>query len=329
MVKILSFSEQIKGIEESKGPIPKKEKKDPLKELRIRFIKEIAKRSLIELAVSLAFAGITCAFIATPVGMATVLICAVAAVAINILLRSAASYCKYRIHQLEFKNTPQALDKKMLFQAALGFLNYLVPAAFDSLVYTNAAVVVHEGGHALAAQALIKNPRVNVKVNPFEGGLTSYRFGALTKAGEFLGRSNSKLIIAAAGPVLAIATATVTFGTAIALRKKHPELSRYLKTTAIGDFIQHIFYAISALWTSSAQKSHDFVQLMAGGIHPVAAAVSMLAIPIIVRIGFFIYDKVKESMAEKAAKKAKQSNHEYMIQLPSNKFEKLQLAQAG
>ncbi len=321
MVKILTANEQITGIENVPSHLCslKKEKLNAFKELKNKLIKEIAKKSLIELAVSLAFAGIACLFVATPVGMATLLISAVAAVAINILLRSANAYCRYRFSQLEHVNTSIALEKKQLLQTGINILNYLAPVTFSSLVDSQTrALIVHEGGHALAAGLLVKNPRFQININPFNGAQISYRLGALTKLGEFFGRANTKLIVAGAGPALAVATATIGYGASLVLNKSNPELSRYLNMIAVDVLVAHVLYALSALWTSTTQKSHDFIQLMAGGVHPVAAAISIIALPLIVRIGFFVYDKVKAKAAEKiAAREAIHHGKPYMIQLPT------------
>jgi hypothetical protein len=319
MVKILSKYEQTNDIELK--PCDRKliANEDPSKEHRNKLIKEIVKKTLIELAVSLAFVGIACFFVVTPIGMATLFICAIAAVAINVILRSINSYCMHRIFQLNYSESAAAAVRKARYQTAVNFLSYLAPVSFSGLVDANTReVLMHEAGHALAANILIKKPQTQISIFPLQGGQTSYRLGALSKVGEFFGRANTKLIIAAAGPALSILTATVGLGASLALRNSNPELSRYLSTMSIDSIVQHVFYALSALWTSVAQKGHDFLQLMAGGIHPIIAAISMIALPIIVRIGFFIYDKIKEKIAEKQASVQKQFQH-FKIQLPNSR----------
>lgn len=302
MVRILSINEQIKGIEYKSQDYPLKKRRDSCKEFKIQLAKDIAKRALIELGVGLAFAAVACLFVATPAGMATLLICAVATVAINILLRTGSAYCMYRLFLLKYKESENAEIKRTYFLNLLNFLRYLVPGVFSTLVDANTRdLIVHEGGHALAAHILIKNPRTKITIVPTQGGQTSYRIGALTKIGEFFGRNKSKLIIAAAGPAAAVVTATFTLGVSLSIRKSNPELSRYLKVIAVDSIAQQAFYALSALWVSATNKGHDFLQLMAGGIHPAVAVIAIVALPIIVRIGFFIYDKVKEIIKEREA----------------------------
>lgn len=317
MVKILSINEQINGIEYKSRRYPIKDKRDHCKALRNQLIKEVAKRTLIELTISLAFTAAACIFVATPVGMATLLICAVAAVALNIILRSASAYCMYRITQLQYSDSVNAQIKKANFYTVLNFLRYLTPGIFSSMVDAHTRdLIFHEGGHALAANLLIKNPNSRITIKPLEGGQTAYRLGPLTKLGEFFGRNNSKLIIAAAGPAVSVVTATIGLGASLAIRKSNPEMSRYLKVIAADSIAQQAFYALSALWAPATQKGHDFLQLMAGGIHPIAAVVSIVALPIIVRVGFFIFDKVKEHLAEKA--KARQMGLD-RVQIPPYK----------
>ncbi|MBN9378809.1 MAG: hypothetical protein BGO14_03645 [Chlamydiales bacterium 38-26] len=293
-------------------------RRDPALELKKTLIKEIVKKAFIELGVSLAFAGVACIFVANPIAMATLFICAVAAVAISTLLRGIGAYCTYRLFQLKYDESSESILKKSRFKKCLGFVKYLTPMAFSQLVDHNTrAVITHEMGHALAANILIKNPNTRVSIVPFDGGRTTYRLGPLTKLGEFFGRAKTKLIVAAAGPALGVLTATAGFGASLALRKSHPELSRYLNVAAIDTIGQHVFYALSALWTSAAQTSHDFLQLMAGGVHPLVSAVSIVALPILVRIGFYIYDKIKEKrMAKIQAKEQLHLNKNYSIKIP-------------
>lgn len=275
--------------------------------IRNKIIKEIAKKTFIELAVAFAFTAVACLFVATPAGMATLAICAVSAIGINILLRSLAGYCKYRLLQLQVDPSKKGIEKQKRFEKVLNFLQYLAPLNFSCVIDTNTRdLLIHEGGHALAAQALIKEPNPRISIKPLAGGVTSYRVGALSRLGEFVGRENSKLLIAAAGPALSVGLATASLGFSLALRKSHPELSRYLLMMSAVSIAQHALYALSALWSSKAQLGHDFVRLMGGGLHPVASVATIVALPIIVRVGFFAYDKIKEHLAKKDALKQHQ-----------------------
>lgn len=304
MTAVLNNNSQTISYGNNFQQVDQQERINPFKQLKTKLIKEIAKKSLLELAIALLFTGAACFFVATPIGMATLLTASVVAVAINILLRSTCAYLKYRICQLSMDPSFAMRRKKELMEKVLKVLNYFMPITFATVVDTHTRdLLVHEGGHALAASLLIKNSGARVSITPHQGGSTSYRLGALTNIGEFFGRAKSKLIIAAAGPALAVVTSTVGLGISLAVRKSHPELSRYLKVSAIVSIAEHALYALSAFWTSATQKGHDFLQLMAGGVHPAVSVVSIIALPIIVRLGFLIYDKIKAKIAEKRQEK--------------------------
>ena len=308
MVKFSTINKQTVCLKSRYYKTQPKLKQTPAQEFKTKLIKEIVKKSLIELAVSLAFTVATCFFVATPIGMATLFICAIAAIAINILLRSIGAFSLYNLFLLKHNNSTSAQEKKQLYNN-LYIYQFFAPLTFSLLVDSQTrSLLVHEGGHALATKILVKNPRPHITINPGEGGVTSYRLGALTKIGEFFGRANAKLIIAGAGTALSITTATLGLATSFALRKTNPELSRYLNIMAIDSVAEHVFYALSALWTATTQKGHDFIQLMAGGVHPVVSVVAIVALPLIVRIGFLIYDRVKESAEQKEAQRLRFAN---------------------
>lgn len=274
--------------------------KDSNRALKIALIKTIVKKTLIELAVSLAIAGVTCFFIATPIGMATVFIAAIATVALNIIFRSIGALAEYKIQQLQKKNDPRDQSTLKNYKFVKRITNYLAPITFAvGLDMHTRDVVLHESGHALAANLLIKNPKTKISVQPLNGGQTTWRLGSLTKLGEFFGRTNAKLIVAAAGPALSVCTSIASICASIGLRKSQPELSRYLRIAAIVSIAQHAFYALSALWASPINNGHDFLRLWAGGVHPIVSVISIVAIPILVGAGFFIYEQVKKRREQK------------------------------
>ncbi|KIC73860.1 hypothetical protein DB42_BP00410 [Neochlamydia sp. EPS4] len=279
---------------------------NPCQALKTALIKEIVKKSLLELAIALSFTGLACLFVATPLGMATLLLSTIASLAITTLLRLARAYCIFRVFQLKHSTSRKAVEKKTQFTSWVGFINALIPTAFRQLVDANTReVIVHEGGHALAAKILIKNPLVNVSITPFNGGQTTYYVRSLTTIGQYIGRANSELLIVAAGPALAVLAATAGYSASLALSKSHPELSRYLKTATLSTISQHFLYALSALWTTTSIQKHDFVNLMAAGLSPIVAAISIVALPILIRVGFYIYHRNKGSQKEKTNEKEK------------------------
>lgn len=292
-------------------------KVSPLQNVKNALIKEIAKTALAELVVGLIFAGIACLFVATPFGMATLLIAAVAAVALSIIFRSINAYCSYKMFLLQNPSTQKETDKRSLFSMIGGFFNALALLPFTSLVDSKTRdLLVHEAGHAIAANALIKNPNTRISIVPFEGGQTTYRLGKLSTLGEFFGRENSKVIIAAAGPALAVATATASFAIGSAIDKSNPELSRSMKISGIDSIARHVFYAFSAIKETVKSKANDFSVIWSRGIHPIVSAITMLVIPILVKIGFYIYDKVTESRkAKELALEKKKDQPHYLLKL--------------
>lgn len=287
MIKAIDFSRQIDSCPSFDPFLGCKNK-----ELKINLIKEVAKKTLLELAVSLALAGFASLFMATPLGIATAFIAAVATVVMNIIFRIITVCLEYQIQRLKQSGSSAKCRTIKHFQNIQRVTNYLAPISFGLLDSQTRDVVVHEMGHSLAAHLLIKNPQTKISLNPLplQGGQTSYRLGELTGIGKLFGKSYSKLFIAAAGPALSIITAVGTIGASIAVRNSKPELSRYLCITAIVSVAQHAFYAISAFWASRANRGHDFLQLWTGGVHPIVSVVSIVAIPIIIAVAFFIYE---------------------------------------
>ncbi|MBS4171018.1 hypothetical protein [Neochlamydia sp. AcF95] len=279
---------------------------NPCQALKTALIKEIVKKSLLELSIALSFTGLACLFVATPLGMATLLLSTIASLAITTLLRLVRAYCIFRLFQLKHSTSGKALEKKAQLTSWLGFINTLIPTAFRQLVDANTReVIVHEGGHALAAKILIKNPLVSISITPFDGGHTTYYVRSLTTIGQYIGRANAEVLIIAAGPALAILAATAGYSASLALNKSHPELSRYLKTATLSTISQHFLYALSALWTTTPIQAHDFVNLMAAGLSPIVAAISIVALPILIRVGFYLYHRNEGSQKEKTNEKEK------------------------
>ncbi len=254
-----------------------------------KIIKEVARVSLTELAVSFAFVSVTSFFLTTPAGASLLIISALAIVAINTVVRSLGgvfAFCAER------NQNPHSFSSKFC-RHSLTVCNYIAPLNFSILDSTTRDLVIHEGGHLVAASLLYKNAQPEIIVRPFQGGATSFWTNGLTKLGQFFGEKGSRLIVAGAGPAAAVLVNSAHIGIAHAIRKTHPNLSRYLKVTAIISLVGHIFYALSALTPKNHMPAHDFVALRAGGIHPVASIVAMVALPIIVKLGLCAYDHLK------------------------------------
>ena len=103
------------------------------------------------------------------------------------------------------------------------------------------------------------------------------------KIRRMVGKERSLLLMTGAGPAFAILDATVLLGIAHLVKEKHPKLHLNLISIAVMRVFTHVLYALSALKLTGADlERHDFYFLWKkAGIHPRAAAVAMVAIPLL------------------------------------------------
>lgn len=263
-------------------------------DIKRELVKEVAIKSFAQLVISLTFVSLACIFVATPFGMATLFIAAIGATALNILFRSLNAYAFYKVQQLESSVTNDDKSKKQSFQLLENITDFLAPMSFSALVDspTRLALTGHLG-QGIGAQLLYKKPEVSIILNQFKEGQISIIGGELSKIGQYFGRSQSELLMTMAGPGLDIISASVGIGAALVINESYPDLSRYLKMMAIDSVVQNVFKALAVLIQSGASSTNDFVQLWAGGIHPITAIIGMIAIPVFIKVGFFIYEKIK------------------------------------
>lgn len=245
--------------------------------------KKVAILSVKEAAVAACFAGVSYFFVATT-ALPTLLTLAVTMLAINTLLSSVNGGLTYlRLHRC-----PQGKINYLLGKV-ITVLDWIAPLQFAKFDDITRNTLVHEGGHALAAGVLFKNARPSISLTLDGGGATSYYIKELSWLGNQIGKLNSKIIIAAAGPFLEIVTATAMIGCAYRVREKNPELRRYLLCSAIMSIFNSVKYALSALSNVKFNPAHDFMYLWKiGTIHPVVSAVSMIALPALVQLGLYL-----------------------------------------
>lgn len=260
-----------------------------------KIVQNVAMSSLKEFAIAMAFAAITCTFVATPAGASVLVITALAVVAFNTLVRTVGGGCTYALHRMDNKNA----FKHKFCKGTQTVCNYLAPISFTVLDSTTRDVVIHEAGHAAAAALLYKGAKPQITIMPHQGGMTSFWVNGLTKIGRIFGEKGSRLLIAGAGPAAALLADSIQIGVAHVVRKSHPTLSRYLKITAIFSLIAHTMYAFSA-FTATKIVGHDFAVLWAGGIHPMVSIVSIVGLPIIVKLGLCAYDHIQAKRAARA-----------------------------
>lgn len=248
-------------------------------------VKDIALNSLIELAAGLSITGLTCFFVAKPT-IPTVFIIAISVVAFNTLIRAFIVVVK----RSELFDKMPATYKNL----ELLILNLASSLTFTLLDLRTRWILVHEGGHFLAAHLVYQNARPSIEIFPLKSeGATKHFPGALSKIGNIFGKTNSDLFVTIGGPLAGSLLALTDLGIAHYVKDSHRELRSYLITTAIANVAGHAIYAISALWMN--KPGHDFVKIWkVGGIHPITATVAIIALPAIFQAGLMFFEKPKE-----------------------------------
>ncbi len=147
--------------------------------------------------------------------------------------------------------------------------------------------IVHEGGHFFAMLALMKEASIKIIIESEHWSVEGTSIG-LTKLGSMLGEDYSRRVIVAAGPMATSALSTIFFIGSCYFNQR--ELSKTLFFVASFSLIRECNYAKSALTFNSDNplySNHDFVKLWKeGGIHPYAAMIGMVALPLITTLGF-------------------------------------------
>lgn len=259
-------------------------------------IKKIACKSLNELATSLLFTGITCFFVASP-ALPGLLVITISVIAFNAIVRSLEALFIYELeHREKIENNEWVIRSLKFCNAILPFLS---PMSFTLLDETTRGILIHEAGHAIAATAVYENANVTVQVSPLSGGVTHFQTSTLTEFGHWLGRENSRILVSAAGPALGVFSASIHIGLSHYLKDSHPELSRYFLVTGISSIAHLAFYALSALG-SNLSKGHDFGFLyQTANIHPIFAAITIIAIPMLVKGSLALIDYYRSKTISK------------------------------
>jgi hypothetical protein len=213
---------------------------------------EVAIRALRELVISLMFGAMCCAFTATPALLwGGIIIQCIVNTAIRIILAA----------------NGRPLD------------NWLTALGVSLGSLHNPQILIHETGHVAAVEGLLQNGNPKIELFPYFGGSTSFQVSKPTELGKKLGVERIQPIIAASGPILSLAVSTVQLGVSLKLSHHAPELSRMLVLASLVNFLFHFVYAVSAIWANPKNCANDFVVLKAAGIHPLFAALAILAIP--------------------------------------------------
>jgi hypothetical protein len=249
-------------------PSPIQPSSEPSKDLQI-LIQEVVKRSLIELSVSLCIGTTVFFFTATPLQGTLIF----AAIAIQTLFNLALRLAKtIAVQDKQFKESAWIASS----------CSYLCPTAFGYLTAINAQILLHEAGHALAANCVFQNAHPKIAITPCLCGLTKFSTTHLTWLGEKLGRKSAMLFVTFMGPACSLLVSSIAIAVGIAVRGRFPELGQYLMSVGKGDFFAHSFYAFTALMPGPPHSAHDYVRFRLHGIHPLFAAIVMTTIPLLV-----------------------------------------------
>lgn len=221
-------------------------------------IQQAVQAGLFELGISLAIGIATLPFTAS-VWAAPVIFGAITAqTALNTGLRN---------RQLSY--SPSSIEFR--------FYAYLKPWIFSWLSSFNLQLLIHEMGHALAAKTLFLNARPWITITPLWSGCTAFCSTSLSKFGTVFGKNRALFLVAAMGPAYSLLLSATIIVIGYHIQNSQPELSSYLVGCGKGDYFNHAVYAISALFWKNGPN--DFVDLAKTGLHPLAAAIGILAIP--------------------------------------------------
>lgn len=232
-------------------------------------VQDVAKRCLAELAVSLAIGTVAVFFTATSLHSTLIFAAIVVQTVANTALRLAAALAA---------KLPESEETQWIKSAS----PYFCTTMFAYLTAGNAQSLVHEAGHAFSAKWMFQNANPKITLTPCLGGITRFSTAHLSGWGEKLGRSNAMLIVALMGPACSLLVSSIAIMVGIAVRKKFPELGYYLIGVGKGDFYAHSAYAFFAISPSPGAHANDFLRLQAFGIHPLASAAMLFAIPVLI-----------------------------------------------
>ena len=253
-------------------------------EERNRLVRGLFKSCLTEIACGVAFTRIASSFV-PPFGVSFLRVFNGSILAVNTLLKASAVYLECINLQID-ETKPEGIEKKKALMGIVEAARWIVPFNFALLFNATAGVLVHEGGHALAASLVYTNPQPRISIQYLFEGSTTFINRGLSSIGKSLGADKAKLLVVAAGPAAAVSMASMAILSAIDIQKSNTTLSKYLYFSSFFALVYHVKYALSALTASRVDLDHDFVQLWRGGIHPIVAAGAMVTLPLVTALLF-------------------------------------------
>ncbi len=262
-----------------------------LSALKDQLIGQIARASIADTVASAAMVTITCFFAVTPGVQLILVVWTIGLLVAKILTRAGTAYLEYQLRVLRDITTPEAIENKQNFEFFKKVLSFLGLFLSGSLYSTTLGTLVHESGHALAANLLFMNPSARIDITGIGEGVTHWWVSSLTSLGEVFGPKNARLLVSAAGSGLALLTSLGMIVAAHNLKEQHPEVSNHFYAMAFTTIVDHAGYALSALFF--VFSGHDFATLAAGGIHPLFSLFVIIALPLLLLWALDKYDQQK------------------------------------
>lgn len=247
--------------------------------------KEIVKKTLLESSISVVILAVNACFITSIAGVVVLSTLLTTQIILQIL---------WRVCSPEVLASPD-YDNDKLVQVVKKIHHYICPLLFSVFSYSFLGTLIHEYGHAIASSLLFTNSHPTITLNANGGGLTSYTRSPLSSLGSKIGQSNSIALRSASGCIISVIVALAFMVIGDQIKKRCPEVNRYLSCMATLTIVYHITYALSALYTpviDPMNTPHDFITLAAYGIHPLVSVVTIVALPLIYTLGHKLYKSV-------------------------------------
>ena len=246
-------------------------------------IKNIAVKCLKDFAASLACGVIVSLFVvAAPSGLAFTLGATLIQLAVSAFFHSVGAFVSYKAQQ--------GNEYQIHYERIASICEWITGINFAFFTGYNTQTLIHESGHALATLLVYKNPRPMIElypivIYPLVGGANQFYKTGLSGFGKTIGPAAATCLVFASGPGLTLLLSSVLLAVGIAMKEKYPAFSKYLITWSVLDFVVHATYAYSAVSANQWNLSHDFVHLSIFGLNPVAAAIGLIVIPIVITLG--------------------------------------------
>jgi len=213
---------------------------------------------------------------------------AISILIVNIAFKSIGSYLRCQNQQQNTSNSMRNYS-----DIFLKIIEWTPPLNFAVLFASTGNLLIHEAGHISAALLVYKDLKAQITIPGLFRGAVSWTKTGLTFFGGSLGGVNSRLLVCVAGPLAAISVATSTLVVGIHLKDRLPEFSKYVILSSLVTLLYQAVYALSGLWASRGDLSHDFMMLWHVGINPIVASLFLTSIPLIAVSAYFRLKKMQ------------------------------------